>query len=253
MPEARLVGREARVKPRGEEVSLADRIARVERQSGWWHRMELAPGVWTPGVCPHGTDPREVSERFGMPERLDGEVVMDVGAWDGLFTWEAVRRGAERVFAVLPWRDDWGHRLSHDGFVVAWGAMEERHPGMDVEVIAKSVYDVATGEHPEVDLVLFYGVLYHLKEPMRALEAIYDVLAPGGVVLVESAYAQGERSVIEVRRGHDGDKTNLFYPTRAALRDMLEVAGFERVEWVADFQGTRCTVRARKPDGEVRP
>src|SRR5690606_26765214 len=62
----------------------------------WFHRIDLGGGVVTPGLDDTATKLRQVR----LPEDLTGKSVLDVGAWDGFFSFEAERRGASRVVAL---------------------------------------------------------------------------------------------------------------------------------------------------------
>jgi tRNA (mo5U34)-methyltransferase len=72
-------------------MELAERV----KLNGWYHTLELAPGVVTPGMF----DLRPYVSRYGLPERLDGKRVLDIGTWDGFWAFEMERRGAAEVVA----------------------------------------------------------------------------------------------------------------------------------------------------------
>jgi tRNA (mo5U34)-methyltransferase len=61
----------------------------------WYHSIDLGHGIVTPGMY----SPGRIFERFGIPDRLDGLSALDIGAYDGFFSFEAERRGASRVLA----------------------------------------------------------------------------------------------------------------------------------------------------------
>ena len=72
-----------------------------QKQISWWHRIQMPDGSYTPGLVVHGSDGGDwPTTRFGMPEDLTGKTVMDVGAWDGFFSFEAEKRGAKYVLAA---------------------------------------------------------------------------------------------------------------------------------------------------------
>src|ERR1700712_3578633 len=72
--------------------ALRRRVADIE----WWHTMDLGDGIVTPGASKSA----ETLPRLQMPANLAGRTVLDVGAWDGFFSFEAERRGASRVVAT---------------------------------------------------------------------------------------------------------------------------------------------------------
>jgi len=78
----------------------------------WFHKMDLGDGIETPGI----DNSPEKLKTLKMPQRLDGVTVLDIGAWDGFFSFEAERRGAKRVLATDSFC--WGGRWpSYQGWV----------------------------------------------------------------------------------------------------------------------------------------
>src|ERR687894_3077914 len=91
-------------------MELAERV----RQQGWYHTLELGPGVETEGMF----DLRPYVGEYGLPERMDGMRALDVGTWDGFWAFEMERRGAEVVAIDLDdERDlDWPPRRRPESF-----------------------------------------------------------------------------------------------------------------------------------------
>ena len=97
---------------------LRQRVGKIR----WYHRIDLGDGIVTPGVDP---SPRKL-ERLRLPADLGGKTVLDVGAWDGFFSFEAERRGASRVLATdsYAWSGvDWGTK---QGFELARARLGSR-------------------------------------------------------------------------------------------------------------------------------
>src|SRR5436190_19587079 len=129
----------------------------------WHHTIDLGDGVGPPGRDP---TPANLA-RINMPGSLAGKTVLDIGAWDGFYSFEAERRGASRVVAMdgFVWRNESGHP-SKAGFEFARRAL-----GSAVEDVFLDVMDLAPERVGGVfDVVLFLGVLYHLRHPLLALE-----------------------------------------------------------------------------------
>jgi tRNA (mo5U34)-methyltransferase len=150
--------------------------------------------------------------------------VLDVGAWDGWFSFEAERRGAARVLATDSWC--WGGpgRGTQAGFLLARDALDSQ-----VEALEIDVFDLSP-EHPGVfDVVLFLGVLYHLRDPERALAQVASVTSE--VLVVETAVDLIDRRepAMAFYPGDEleGDSTNWWAPNPSALCEMLRAAGFE--------------------------
>jgi len=105
-----------------------------------------------------------------MPENLAGKTVLDVGAWDGFFSFESERRRAERVLATdsFCWSGEGGTKA---GFELARKVLNSKVEDVEMDVLDLSPENIGT-----FDIVLFLGVLYHMRRPLLALER------PGEVV-----------------------------------------------------------------------
>jgi tRNA (mo5U34)-methyltransferase len=195
----------------------------------WHHRITLPNGVTTPGA----DDSARKLGRLGLPDRLDGKSVLDIGAWDGYFSFECERRGA-RVVAY----DDFVWEKTDEGFTGKRG-FDLAHAafGSRVQAVTGGIYDLAPEKvGGQFDVVLFLGVLYHLKHPMLALERVRQVLAPGGLLILETqaAHLGHRRPSLAFYPGDElsGDPTNWFAPNEAALLGLLHTTGFREAEIV---------------------
>lgn len=211
----------------------------------WYHTIELAPGVVTPGMFDH----RPYVERYGLPADLTGRRALDVGTMDGFWAFELERRGAAVTALDLdrPEDLDWPPRLraageartapgaalaQDSGFQVAHRAL-----GSAVERRVLSVYDAT----PEAlggpfDLVFCGSVLIHLRDPMLALERM-AALCRGRLVLAEEHARRLEwvpRAKLVEFRGESPWMT-WWRPTSRAWTAMVRTAGFEDVRRHARF------------------
>ena len=184
----------------------------------WFHTMELAPGVVTRG---RDNTPLRAAQ-MKLPDDLSGQTVLDVGAADGFFSFEAERRGAARVLATDAY--DW------KGFELARLAL-----GSQVEYMHIDVLDLSPERPGVFDVVLFLGVLYHMRNPLLALERVAAVTQR--MLIVESLVERvGGREPVAVFHPHDqtwNDRTTWWVPNPAAVKAMLSDAGFSRVEQVS--------------------
>jgi tRNA (mo5U34)-methyltransferase len=207
----------------------------------WFHTIDLGGGVVTPGE----EDTPAKLATLGLPEDLAGKTVLDVGAWDGFFSFEAERRGARRVVAVDPaaWREgqpenEWGSKA---GFELARRALGSRVEDLDIDLDALSPDTVGT-----FDVVLFLGVLYHLPDPFPLLERVCSVTA-GLLILETHADLLGlRRPAMAYYPGTDveGDPSTWWGPNVALLRALLAGQGFSRVEVVHSDPLPRRLARA---------
>lgn len=210
--------------------------ARVESRR-WFHRIDLGNGIVTPGV----DDSPEKLRHVRMPADLTGWSVIDVGAYDGFFAFEAERRGAARVLAA----DDFCWKLagmaSKDGFDIAHAARASR-----VESQVIPVEDLSPDTVGVFDLVLFLGVLYHSPDPLRYLRNVRAICRKQ-LILETHVDAQDyprPAMVFYPGRTLNGDPTNFWGPNPAAVRAMLEEVGFGRVEQFPHWRPDRLVVHA---------
>ena len=168
---------------------LAQQVAERE----WYHTLELAPGVVTPGWF----DTRALERELPWPD-VRGRRCLDVGTFDGFWAFAMERRGAGEVLAVDvldPAQWDWPPG-SEDAVRTAVGARKGRGEGFLVAAAAlgssvrreeRSVYDLGPDELGTFDVVYVGSLLLHLRDPLRALAAVRSVLRPGGDLLLGDA------------------------------------------------------------------
>ncbi len=212
----------------------------IERSEFIWHqRFELAPGVWTPGTSPVAW----LCEMAQLPPDLSGLTALDVGTTNAGTAFELERRGAARVVALDIYDPDW--------FGVR--ALSELL-NSKVEYVQGSVYELSWRFAERFDIVIFWGVLYHLRHPLMALDNLRAVA--GGRVSLETAICDFElptdqrgRALTRFYRGDElgGDASNWFAPTVAALTDWCGSSGFEvgRVDAWQQPAPTRAMIEMR--------
>jgi tRNA (mo5U34)-methyltransferase len=188
----------------------------------WAHRIDLGNGIVTPGEW----DTAETLGRLRMPEDLTGQTVLDVGCWDGFYSFAAERRGAKRVLATdsFVWRT--GRK---QGFLLAREALNSKVEDAEIDVLELSPERVGT-----FDVVLLLGVLYHMRHPMLALERVASVTERLLIVetVIDLLWVPAKALAFYPGSELGEDPTNWFGPTPAALEAMLRTVGFTRVERV---------------------
>ena len=214
---------------------------RVAAHSFWYHRIALPGGVVTPGVNPLSVD------AYRIPADLTGKRVLDVGAWDGYWTFEALKRGARQVVAIDDFSDYMGF-LQNDQRQ-AWATFDlcREALGYDHDRCQRteiSVYDVSEERFGRFDVVFFFGTLYHLRHPLLALDKLSAVC--DSEMYVESAICDdhsayrgglghgypGGHVVMEFYPGKQlaGNDTNWWSPTLHCLAAMVMASGFPQVD-----------------------
>jgi tRNA (mo5U34)-methyltransferase len=201
-------------------------------QIKWWHQIELPGGYLTPG--PDRSAEKLASLR--LPD-LEGKTVLDVGALDGYFSFAAERRGASRVVALDTYM--WQKPGGKDGFEYARSALDSSVESVEVEVLEISPETVG-----QFDVVLFLGVLYHMRHPLLALERVASVTRELLVMetLVDLTFLRSPAAAFypwPLLR----DDTNWWGPNRAAVTAMLHSVGFERVAAYPAKRITRARLR----------
>jgi len=202
-------------------MSRADLQSRVDAVR-WYHTIDLGGGVVTPGV----DDSPVRLARVQLPPSLEGKTVLDIGAWDGFFSFECERRGAARVVAAdhFSWHGTgWGTKA---GFTLAREALGSHVEDIDIDVMDLTPERVGT-----FDVVLFLGVLYHLRHPFLALERVASVAREYLIVETVVDLVGFRRPAMAFYPGRElnKDPTNWWGPNLPAVKGMLESLGFREV------------------------
>lgn len=224
--------------------------ARIAAVPHWYHRIEIRPGIVTPGI----NDTAGTLAQLQLPADCSGLRVLDIGARDGFFSFELERRGAQVV--AIDYMEP-----GETGFPVARELL-----GSSVEFVVDNVYDLHPERHGTFDVVLFLGVLYHLRDPLLALDRIWDVCKPGALLaletqVLEDALLLPDGSFRALRELHPildevalaqfyaadelrGDHTNWWTPNAACMRGLMQAAGFEVTASAVD--GARGVFHGRR-------
>src|SRR4051794_29896680 len=236
---------------------------RIAELGEWFHNIELRGHHTAPDHF-LGDYPAVKWRQFAdaMPADLRGRTVLDIGCNGGFYSIEMKRRGAGRVVGI-----DFDERY------LAQARFAAEIAEVDVEFRHLSVYDVAAlGER--FDVVLFMGVLYHLRHPLLALDLIRAHVADDLLVfqsmqrgsaepmLLERDYPFTERELFNrphfprlhfIEKDFASDPTNWWVPNRSCSEAMLRSAGFEILSHPEEeVYLCRCT-EPPEPDAAVYP
>ena len=202
-----------------DEAALAERVAAEE----WYHRIGLGPGIVTDGVERYLKYQEPVIRALAAMD-LSGRRVLDVGARDGLVSYFAEQRGAVDVVAT-----DNDPSPAYDLIGPATGSQ--------VRFVEANILDLTPVEvGGRFDVVVAAGLLYHLRAPFQAVRRLRDLVADGGVFVLEAAFwANGDDDFADVwcPVGRDGphDATSPTFFNRRALRDTLGSYGLVVDQW----------------------
>lgn len=210
--------------------------AKIATVAFWFHQIEVAPGIVTPGVDRSAYK----LQRLNLPADMTGKRVLDIGAFDGFFSFECERRGAE-VVAI--------DAMHSRGFQVAHELLNSR-----VQFRTMSIYELDPATLGQFDLVLCLGVLYHLRHPMLGLERVHTVCrgelilethicdshfldehgTPHMLATIAPALQQVPIARFYPGGEYNGDESNWWGPNLLALLDMLRCVGFLAHETITE-------------------
>jgi tRNA (mo5U34)-methyltransferase len=218
-------------------LSTAEIQSRIDALGPWFHNIDLG-GVRTAPNHFLGDYPNQKYRKFAdaLPADLTGKTVLDIGCNAGFYSIEMKKRGAEHVVGV-----------DFDDVYLNQARFAAEVAGADIEFRKLSVYDIgALGE--QFDVVIFMGVLYHLRHPLLALDLIREHVAKD--ILVFQSMQRGSSDVPELAENYPfsesglfddpaypklhfiehryaNDPTNWWVPNAACAEAMLRSAGFE--------------------------
>ena len=209
---------------------------RIEELGPWFHNLRIG-GIETAPDHFLGDYPAFKWAEFAqvIPEDMSGRTVLDIGCNAGFYALEMKRRNAARVVGI-----------DCDRRYLDQAAFAAEQAGLPLELRLMSVYDIHELKE-RFDLVIFSGVLYHLRHPLLALDMIYEHVADD--MLLFQCLQRGSDEVFEpqadypfeewevferpdfprlsfIEHSYAGDPTNWFFPNRAAVEAMLRSAGF---------------------------
>ncbi len=194
------------------------------KQYFWFHSIPLRPGITTYGAK---TEEILTAEEQAIMAGIDfqGRTVLDVGAWNGFYSFSAKRRGAARVLATDSFT--WTHPKfrGREAFELARDEL-----GLDIEAMLIDPTQI-TPELGSFDVVLFLGVFYHLFDPIDVLQRVRSVT--GQLLMIETHQDLADRTqpgmVFYPGAILNNDPTNWWGPNPALMLHLLRLLGFARI------------------------
>lgn len=219
-------------------ASPADALEALDAVPIWFHTFALAPELYTPGFA---RDHRYRTPAL-EPERLAGRRVLDVGTFDGYYAFLAEARGASRVVGVdneqyVEWiRGRFGVDLAPgEGFRTI-------HRLLDSSVAYERMDAIEVGALGErFDVVFCFGMLHRVSDPVGMLQALADVLDPGGEILVETYGSRrgSDAPVLDVHGPGDvyaGDDYVYWGFPAEGLRRLGAMVGLDEIEVIDEVE-----------------
>ncbi len=230
-----------------------DRAVMHNPKGDWFHSIDLPSGR-TNGWKTAEFLARELAS-LDLPD-LSGKSVLDIGAWDGFYSFTAERLGAARVVSLdyhawgwgASMRERWSQYVaqgkgSYQDFWDMPGALDLEHlPGRHhyqrahrelgsaVEPVVGDFMDMDLPAFGSFDVVLFLGVLYHMKHPLLALQRLRSVTNEVAIIETEAVADAGSYAKFYGGSDLNADPTNWWVPTEEALVALCRTAGFSRVD-----------------------
>ena len=199
-------------------------IKKQAEEIKWFHTIDLGNGIVTKGA----DDSAEKLKTIKMEGNVSGNTVLDIGAWDGFFSFQAEKFGASKVVAVDPfmWNgNQWG---SKKGFTLAQQALNSKVQDIDLD----SISEIETFD--PFDVVLFLGVFYHLKDPLTLLEKVSKIT--NKMLILETELDMRNNDFPMMSFNYDqqvyADYTNYWFPNQKAVEALLKTVGFKEIKMV---------------------
>jgi tRNA (mo5U34)-methyltransferase len=221
-------------------------IQREANARNWFHRIELVPGVWSPGTLTVNAE--SALTQHGFSSDLRGKRVIDIGAADGAYSREFARRGASVLAVDMQDPDKTGFSLANS---LSWYPVEYR---------TMSVYELSPDTVGTFDIAWYWGVFYHLREPLLGFRNINRILNDEGHLNFEGAILDYATPIADPRLEGRGqyiealsdlplayftsgnfaqDWSNWYIPNVTCLREWLKASGFKDIEICVNREATR--------------
>lgn len=202
-------------------------LRRIDELAPWYHKIDLGDGIVTPG--------REYDRIWNGTRRVldgidyNGRRVLDLASWDGMWAFEAERRGAATVVST---------DVRLDGFpnlLFAREVLQSRViPMCNVPVQDLQARLQVVRLDARFDIVHHLGLFYHLRDPMLSLAQVRGVMPEGGLLVLETAFIDDDEHSYMAFAGVPGDYhfygvSDTWAPTRRCLREILQRSQFRPV------------------------
>src|ERR1700722_11649961 len=233
---------------RNEAITQETKQQIAELQAlGFYHTIELPDGEVIPGLLSVERLRNRLTQ-YDIPADLRGKRVLDIGAWDGFYTFEMERRGAHVVALDL---------FRNEKFLLARDLVKSK-----AEYVVGDICRLSSKDLGRFDIVLFFGVLYHVKHPVMALENVCSMTTDTAYVESYVIDDPADLSAIPILEFYEhtelrGQYDNWVGPNVACLMAMARTAGFAEVQFESVLSNRAHVTCRRKwssvPGNEAAP
>lgn len=212
---------------------MKEELKKEMEKINWWHTFDFD------GVKTQGRDLSQEKLQFiQLPEDLTGKTVLDLGAWDGYFSFEAERRGAKRVLAIdtIAWQNDllWNPEVKSHQKHTKKAGFDFAHKFFNSKVESK-IMDIEKLEVEPFDVVLCLGILYHLKDPYKMIRDVAKITRERLILetQLDANYLALPAMVFYPNDECNKDPDTWWAPNVFCVEEMLKTAGFKTVQPVS--------------------
>jgi len=199
-----------------------EEIKKRQKSINWYHTINLGNGIITKGI----DNSPEKLKQLRLDDDFSGKTVLDVGAWDGFYSFEAEKRGAKRVLALdsFVWKET---PFKKFGFEFARKVLNSKVEDIEMEII-----DISPESIGVFDIIIFSGILYHMRHPLLILEKISKVTKEKLILETHVDALNIKKPAMIFYPGTDlaKDPTNWWGPNPLAVVSMLKDVGFSHVK-----------------------
>ena len=208
---------------------------KIDSVAHWYHQIEIRPGLITPGT----NDSAAVLGLLNIPEDCSGLRVLDLGARDGFFAFEFEKRGAAEVIALDYFPKE------RTGFGTAAELLNSQ-----VVYVQENIYQVTKEKYGMFDVVLCLGLIYHLPDPLGALNIIRAICKNElylETYIIDNAFLLPNKKLVSLASiskklldiplmqfypadSLDQDHTNYWGPNSTCMAAMLEECNFSVID-----------------------
>lgn len=200
----------------------------VESYNGWWHSIDFGDGVISKGAkgYPYGYMLQKETESWFNDVSFKDKRVLDIGAWDGYYSFYAEKQGAKEIIAIdgRIWKNPTDLPRNKKGFDIAKTILNSK-----VKDYIQDIENITPEQYGTFDIILFLGVLYHLQNPMLAIKNINDLLNKTGKVVIETTTRNNDfdKPVMEFHHKYslNKDNNNWWSPNILCIEKMFNEFG----------------------------
>lgn len=205
----------------------------VNSYNKWWHSIDFGDGVISNGVKSIEIINQEFNDWNFPKNYFKNKDVLDIGAWDGVYSFYAEENGAKSVTALDGYI--WSNKswASKKGFDIAKKIKKSKVKELIIDIEKPEFNKSNIGQF---DCIIFAGVLYHLINPLGIIEKLSEIIKPDGSLFIETTFfpylEKINKPILEFhpKKSLNNDSSNYFSANILCLKKMLEEFNFKIIK-----------------------